>query len=93
LSGGDAPRRFKGFAETPTTPACGVAWTADPGNSTPPPDGPLPAYMGVIVTSSAGKDGSASSGDTVHIVVVKTKPGYAPDPGHAGTGTVAAVVC
>jgi hypothetical protein len=49
--------------------------------------------MGVIVTSTAGKDGSATSGDTVHIVVVKTKPGYAPDPGHAGTGTVVAVVC
>jgi hypothetical protein len=93
LSVGDAPRRFKGFAEAPKSPTCGIAWTADPGNSTPPPDGPLPAYMGVIVTSTAGKDGSATSGDTVHIVVVKTKPGYAPDPGHAGTGTVAEVVC
>lgn len=93
LSGGDAPRRFKGFAETPKVPACGIAWTADPGNSTPPPDGPLPTYMGVIVTSDADKDGSATSGDTVHIVVVKTRPGYAPDPGHAGTGTVVIKVC
>jgi hypothetical protein len=92
-SAGSAPRSFKGFAEDPTTPSCGVAWTTDPGNSTPPPDGPLPAYMAVIVTSSTGKDGSEISGNTVHIVVVKTNPGYAANPGHAGTGTVVAVVC
>jgi hypothetical protein len=93
LSGGPAPRSFKGFAENPTTPTCGAGWTADPGNSTPPPDGPLPAYMAVIVTSSADKSGSTISGSTVHIVIVKTNPGYAPNPGHAGTGTVVAVVC
>jgi hypothetical protein len=93
LSGGSAPHSFKGFAENPTPPSCGTAWTADPGNSTPPPDGPLPAYMAVIVTSSAGKSGSTISGNTVQIVIVKTNPGYAPDPGHAGTGTVVAVVC
>src|SRR6266851_2457976 len=92
-SGGSAPRSFKGFGEDPTTPSCGVAWTTDPGNSTPPPEGPLPTYMAVIVTSSAGKDGSEISGNTVHIVVVKTNPGYASNPGHAGTGTVVAVVC
>ncbi len=92
-SGGSAPRSFKGFAEDPSTPSCGVAWTTDPGNSTPPPDGPLPTYMAVIVTSSVGKDGSEISGNTVHIVVVKTNPGYASNPGHAGTGTVVAVVC
>jgi hypothetical protein len=92
-SGGSAPRSFKGFAENPTTPSCGVAWTTDPGNSTPPPDGPLPTFMAVIVTSFVGKDGSEISGNTVHIVVVKTNPGYASNPGHAGTGTVVAVVC
>jgi len=92
-SGGSAPRSFKGFAEDPTTPSCGVAWTTDPGNSTPPPDGPLPTFMAVIVTSSVDKDGSEISGTTVHIVVVKTNPGYAANPGHAGTGTVVAVVC
>jgi hypothetical protein len=88
-----APRSFKGFAESPATPACGIAWSADPGNSTPPPSGPLPAYMGVIVTSSVSQNGSSVSGNTVHIVVVKTNAGYAPDPGHVGTGTVVAVVC
>jgi Bacterial Ig-like domain (group 1) len=93
VSGGSAPKSFKGFAENPTTPSCNVAWTTDPGNSTPPPDGPLPTFMAVIVTSLVGKDGSEISGNTVHIVVVKTNPGYAANPGHAGTGTVVAVIC
>lgn len=93
LNGGPAPSSFKGFAETPSVPKCGVAWSTDPGNSTPPPAGPLPAYMAVVVTSIVGKDGSTISGNDVHIVVVKTNSGYAPDPGHAGTGQVVAVVC
>ncbi len=49
--------------------------------------------MAVIVISSAAKSGAAISGNTVHIVVVKTGSGYAPDPGHAGTGTVVYQVC
>jgi hypothetical protein len=49
--------------------------------------------MAVIVSSSIDKSGSTISGDTVHIVVVHTTPGYAPNPGHAGTGTVVAVIC
>jgi hypothetical protein len=93
LSGGLAPASFKGFAADPTTPSCGVNWTTDPGNSTPPPDGPLPSFMGVIVTSHSTKSGPTISGDTVHIVVVQTNPGYAPNPGHRGTGTVVAQVC
>lgn len=93
LTGGPATRSFKGFAEHPTKPSCGTGWTADPGNSTPPPAGPLPALMGVIVTSSANMSGSTIAGNTVHIVLVKTNPGYAPNPGHAGTGTVVAVIC
>ena len=93
LTGGPAPASFKGFAESPTTPSCGAVWSADTGNSTPPPDGPLPAFMAVIVTSNASQSGSTDSGDIVHIVIVRTNPGYAPNPGHAGTGTVVAVVC
>lgn len=93
LSGGSAPRSFKGFAQSPTTPTCGATFAADPGNSSPPPDGPLPAFMGVIVTSSATQSGSTITGTIVHIVIVKTNPGYSPNPGHAGTGTVVAVVC
>jgi hypothetical protein len=93
LSGGGAPPSFKGFAETPATPSCRTRWGADPGNGTPPPSGPFPADMGVIVSSRITKSGPQISGDTVHIVVVKTNPGYQPNPGHAGAGTVEAQVC
>ena len=95
LSGGGAPSAFKGFANTPDTPVCGSedGWSTDPGNSSSPPAGPLPAYMGVIATSSSSKSGSQISGNIPHIVVVKTNPGYAGNPGHAGTGTVVAQAC
>ena len=93
VRGGTAPAAFKGYAKSPATPACGATWTTDPGNSAPPPAGPLPAYMGVISTDSATKSGSQISGTTPHIVVVRTNPGYAPNPGHAGTGTVVAQAC
>lgn len=93
LGGRGAPRRFKGFADNPRTPVCGLNWSADPGNSTPPPSGPLPAFMGVVVTDSVTKSGSTISGNSIHIVVIQTNPGYAPNPGHAGTGKVVAVIC
>lgn len=93
LSGGSAPSSFKGFAENPTAPSCLAGWSTDTGSSTPPPAGPLPTFMGVIVTSSADQSGSTISGNNVEIVIVQTNPGYAPDSGHAGTGTVVAVVC
>jgi len=92
LSGGSAPSSFTGFAESPKAPTKGTTWGTDPGNSTPPPSGALPAYMGVIVTSAADKSGAAISGNIVHIVIVQTNPGYAGNPGHAGTGTVVAQV-
>ena len=93
LSGGPAPASFKGFETSAPHPSCGTNWTTGPGNSPPPPPAPLPAYMGVIVSSSITQQGPTISGNTVHIVVVQTNPGYAPDPGHAGTGTVVASVC
>jgi PKD repeat protein len=93
VSGGTAPASFKGYAKQPTMPTCGATWSTDPGNSAPPPAGPLPAYMGVISTDSAQKSGEQISGTTPHIVVVQTNPGYAPNPGHAGTGIVVAPVC
>ena len=98
LSGGFAPPAFKGFAGTVQLPAstppalCGAPWTAKPGNSTPPPAG-IPSYMGVLVSSSVTKSGATISGDTAHIVVVKTLPGYAPDPGGAGAGVIVARYC
>lgn len=93
LSRGPAPPSFKGFEDSPPVSSCATNWTTDPGNSTPPPAGPLPAFMGVIVSSSVSKSGSSIAGNSVHIVVVKTNPGYQSDPGHAGTGTVIATFC
>ena len=93
LSGGSAPAAFKGFAENPSRPTCGTTWSTDPGNSPPPPAGPLPSYMGVLVAGSIVQSGSVISGNTPHIVIVKTNPGYSPNPGHAGTGTVVSTVC
>ncbi|HEX9099755.1 MAG TPA: Ig-like domain-containing protein [Candidatus Dormibacteraeota bacterium] len=93
LSGGPAPASFKGFAENPNAPSCSAAtWSSDTGNSTPPPSGPLPAFMGVIVTSKASQSGSTDSGNIVEIVVIQTNAGYQADPGHPGTGTVVAVI-
>jgi len=93
LTGGAAPASFKGFAKSPPTATCGTDWTTSPGNSVPPPLGPLPSFMGVIVASSISQSGSTISGNTVHMVIVQTNPGYAPNPGHAGTGTVVAQIC
>ena len=93
LSGGSAPAAFKGFETTPATATCGTNWTTGPGNSPPPPPGPLPSLMAVLVSSSIDKSGSTISGNTVHVVLVQTNPGYQPNPGHAGTGTVVAQLC
>jgi hypothetical protein len=49
--------------------------------------------MGVIVASSVTKEGSAVDGVWGKVVVVRTDPGYAPDPGHQGTGTIVATFC
>jgi large repetitive protein len=94
LSDGAAPSSFKGFADNPggTPPACGAAWTSAPGNSSSPVS-TLPAYMGTAVTSSVTKHGSSIGGTVTKIVVVVTAPGYAANPGHAGTGTVVATYC
>jgi exosome complex RNA-binding protein Rrp4 len=49
--------------------------------------------MGVVVTSGVKKSAGTISGNAVKIVVVKTEPGYAPDPGDHGTGTIVATYC
>jgi hypothetical protein len=93
LSGGSGPNSFKGFANTPATaPTCGATWSSDPGNSSGAPS-TVPGYTAVIVSSNITKSGSTISGNIVEIVIVKTNPGYGPDPGHAGTGTVVGVLC
>jgi FtsP/CotA-like multicopper oxidase with cupredoxin domain len=98
LTGGAAPSSDKGFAGVITLPTstppvgCGSAWTTTGGNSPPPVSG-IPSYMGVVVTSSVTKSGTTISGNSVHIVVVKTNAGYAPTPDHPGTGTIVANYC
>jgi len=94
LSGGGAPASFKGFANsTSTAPAiCGGTWTSSPGNSSGPP-ATIPEFITVIVSSSISKSGPVISGNNYKLVIVKTNPGYGPDPSQAGTGTVYSIVC
>ncbi len=99
LSGGLAPPAFKGFAANVTTlpqqsPAevCGTSFTTRTGNAGNPPD-TVPSYMGVLVASSVTQSGSTVSGTWGSIVVVHTDPGYGPNPGHPGTGTIVATFC
>jgi len=94
LSGGPAPASFKGFANSPNPnpPACGGTWQSDPGNSSGPPES-VPADIIVIVSSLITQSGSIINGDVPKMVIVHTDPGYSPNPGHEGTGTVTAVVC
>ena len=92
LSGGSAPAAFKGFANTVSaSDPCG-SWSSRPGNSSDPPLGPLRNRINVIVSSEITKAGPTISGNTVELAVVETAPGYGPDPGHAGTGTVVEVL-
>ena len=98
LSGGQAPSSFKGFASGVTLPQmsppelCGTSFTARPGNSGNPPD-TVPEYMGVLVASNVTQSGSTINGTWGSIVVVHTDPGYGPNPGHPGTGTIVATFC
>jgi hypothetical protein len=94
VSGGGVSPSFKGFANSVSTnpPSCDGTWTSSPGNSSSPVAS-VPAYMGTVVTSSITKKGSTISGTITKIVVVITAPGYGPDPGHAGTGTIIATYC
>jgi hypothetical protein len=94
LSGGAAPSGFKGFAgsTSPNPPICGGAWISNPGNSSGPPSS-VPSLIRVIVTSSITKSGPTISGNIPQMAIVLTDPGYEPNPGHEGTGTVVAVFC
>jgi hypothetical protein len=98
MSGGAPPNAMKGFAGFEDNflglppPNCGRTWSTDPGNSTPPPPS-VPMLMGVIVSSRVTQSGSIISGDIKQVVIVRNDPGYAPSPGHPGTGTEIAIVC
>jgi Bacterial Ig-like domain (group 3)/Lamin Tail Domain len=87
LSGGSAPSSFSGYANA----VDGATWTSDSGNSSAPPS-TVPAYMAVIAASSITKNGATIQGNAPLIVIVKTDPGYQPNGGHDGTGTVVAML-
>lgn len=90
VSTGSAPASFKGYALNVDSTTC--TFTTAPGNSPPPPDGPLPAVITVLVTSSVSKSGPTISGTITGFAHVATNPGYDSNPGHPGTGTVIDVV-
>ena len=90
ISGGVAPPSFKGFAGI-VAPNC-LGFTTETGNSVPPPDGPLPASITVLVTTSVQQTGSVVSGTVLEMAQVQTDAGYDSNPGHAGTGTVTAII-
>jgi hypothetical protein len=98
MSKGAPPDAMKGFAGFEDNflglppPNCGGTWSTDPGNSTPPPP-TVPKLMGVIVSSQVTKSGSVITGDIKQVVIVDNDPGYAPSPGHDGTGTEVAIIC
>jgi len=92
LTGGPAPASFKGFADTTSSTDCGASWSTNTGNSSNPPAS-VPSFMAVIVAGSVSQSGPVVSGGTTEIVIVQTNPGYAADPGGAGTGTIVAVLC
>jgi hypothetical protein len=91
LSGGPAPFSFKGFANNPLLPQVGISWTSQTGSSNPPP-ATVPLYTAMIVATTVNQAGPVVSGDDVHIIIVKTGPGYLPDPGHPDTGIIAGVL-
>jgi hypothetical protein len=94
LSTGLAPASFKGFENSIASPWCGETWTTRPGNSSRPPKAVAPnTLMAVIVSSKITKRGSVISGNVLHVVLVLTNPGYGPNPGHPGTGTIVATLC
>jgi hypothetical protein len=99
LSGGGSPASFKGFAQTVhngsttvTDPACGDTWTESTTGGAAPPSS-VPAYMAVVVPTKVTQSGSTISGNVAEVVIVKTNPGYQPNPADPGTGTVVATLC
>jgi hypothetical protein len=92
VSGTVQTNSFKGFEDGTGALTCGDTWMSRPGNSTPPPP-TVPAIMDVIVSDNIVKSGPILSGTVIKIVRIETLPGYDPNPGHEGRGTVISTVC
>lgn len=97
---------FKGYADTvnrsqlcqvnvrttgapPLNDSC---WSTKPGQSSPPET--IPAYIGVIVSTSIDKGGPRDFGNIAAMAVVKVdaQPPYGANPGKPGFGTIVAVI-
>ena len=86
-----APAAFKGWVNELSRDGSGCprTWTTDPGNSSEPPEGPLPGLIEVLVPSAVTKSGRIISGDSTEVVLVRTEPGLRPESrATPGTGTV-----
>jgi hypothetical protein len=90
VSTATAPPAFKGYAVNVDSTAC--TFTTTPGNSAPPPSGPLPPIITVLVTNSVTKSGSTITGTITEFALIATDDGYDSNPGHAGTGTVIGII-
>jgi hypothetical protein len=88
----NAPASMKGYIDNAPNYACGATWTSNPGNSSNPPS-TVPVNMVVVVASAITQSGSTESGTIKHLVVVSVSPGYGPNPGHDGNGTIIATLC
>lgn len=71
VSGGPAPAAFKGFALD--VDLSNGTFTSATGNGAPPPPGPLPGAMNVIVANSVVQSGSTVSGTITGVVVVSNR--------------------
>jgi hypothetical protein len=47
----------------------------------------------MIVASSMTSVGQQVRGNDIHIVIVRTNPGYAPNPAYPATGVIVGVLC
>src|SRR5205823_3711617 len=85
----EANPSFKGYADVVTD----TSWTSRPGNSSKPPSSVGP-YVSVIVATHIVKHGSTISGDIAEIAVLKVDDpsSYGPNPGHAASGKVVAIL-
>ena len=93
LTGGSAPSRFKGFANTPAGPtSCGGTWTADGGMSAGPPT-LVPSFTAMLVSNSIVTSGAAIVGTKPRLVIVSSNGDYQASVGHPGTGRIVAVLC
>jgi hypothetical protein len=82
---------FKGYANQ--VDRANGSWTTRPGNSSGPPDS-VGRYISVIIATQATKQGSEISGNIAEIGILRVDdPGaYQPNPGHAGSGVLIAIV-